>query len=63
MWNRIEEMWCRMMHEQAMWPMHGKYNCRQCLREYPVGWEGEGADLRDRAVHETAVTLDVVVLR
>lgn len=63
MWNRIEEMWCRMMHEQAMWPMHGKYSCRQCLREYPVEWEGEGADLRDRAVHETAVTLDVVTLQ
>ena len=38
MWNRIEEMWCRMMHEQAMWPMHGRYTCRQCLREYPVEW-------------------------
>jgi hypothetical protein len=61
MWNKIEQMWCRMMHEQTMWPMHGKYTCGKCLREYPVAWEGRAA--RDRAVHETAVSLDVVVLR
>jgi hypothetical protein len=61
MWKRIEEMWCRMMHGQAMWPMHGKYACRQCLREYPVDWDGEVS--RDRMVHETAVSLDVVALR
>jgi len=23
-----------------MWPIHGKYICPQCLREYPVAWEG-----------------------
>jgi hypothetical protein len=27
------------MHRQAMWPMHGKYICQQCLREYPLNWE------------------------
>ncbi len=28
------------MHRRAMWPMHGKYICQQCLREYPLNWEG-----------------------
>ena len=27
------------MHSKAMWPMHGKYVCPDCLREYPVMWE------------------------
>jgi hypothetical protein len=28
------------MHNNAMWPMHGKYICPDCLREHPVAWEG-----------------------
>jgi len=27
------------MHPQAMWPIHGKYTCPQCFREFPVSWE------------------------
>jgi hypothetical protein len=27
------------MHSKAMWPIHGKYICPDCLREYPVAWE------------------------
>jgi len=40
MWNRIADLWCRQMHREAMWPIHGKYVCKRCLREYPVEWEG-----------------------
>ena len=39
MWERISEAWCRTMHDHAMWPIHGKYVCNECLREYPVPWE------------------------
>jgi hypothetical protein len=39
MWNRISEAWCKSMHSKAMWPIHGKYICPDCLREYPVFWE------------------------
>jgi hypothetical protein len=38
--NWISEFWCRNMHAQAMWPIHGHYTCPQCLRAYPVNWEG-----------------------
>ena len=37
--DRISELWCKMMHNKAMWPMHGKYVCPDCLRQYPVPWE------------------------
>jgi hypothetical protein len=41
MWNRIADLWCRKMHTDAMWPIHGKYVCKRCLREHPVVWEGQ----------------------
>ena len=40
--NWIRTTWCKSMHTEAMWPMHGKYICPRCLREYPVAWEGAG---------------------
>ncbi len=51
MWNKFGEIWCRMMHESPMWPIHGHYECRTCGRRYPVSWErsGSGAAGRQRA--------------
>jgi len=37
--NWIGQIWCQRMHSRAMWPIHGKYICAQCLREHPVSWE------------------------
>jgi len=27
------------MHDEITWPIHGRYRCRTCWREYPVAWE------------------------
>ncbi len=35
----IRSQWCNSMHNQAMWPIHGKYICPRCLLEHPVEWE------------------------
>jgi hypothetical protein len=40
MLNRIADFWCRKMHNEAMWPIHGKYICPRCLREHALEWEG-----------------------
>lgn len=40
MLNRIANFWCRKMHSEAMWPIHGKYVCPRCLREHALEWEG-----------------------
>lgn len=32
------------MHSKAMWPIHGKYVCPDCLREYPVAWTGAATE-------------------
>jgi hypothetical protein len=37
--NKISELWCRKMHTKAMWPIHGRYICPQCLRTHAVVWE------------------------
>jgi hypothetical protein len=34
--NRIETLWCEQMHSTVMWPIHGKYRCGSCMREYTV---------------------------
>lgn len=39
MWNVLSRWWCRRMHSKAMWPIHGRYICPDCHREYPVAWE------------------------
>lgn len=56
MWNRITQAWCKTMHAQAMWPIHGKYTCPQCFREYPVTWEGlpSAAEYADPALRTDA---------
>ena len=38
MWNMISTYWCKKMHDGAMWPIHGRYICPTCMREYPVEW-------------------------
>ncbi len=43
MWNKLGEIWCRLMHESPMWPIHGHYECRTCGRRYPVVWERSGS--------------------
>jgi len=44
--EQVEKLWCETMHSRTMWPIHGKYRCGECLREYEVAFE----QLEDRAV-------------
>jgi outer membrane lipoprotein-sorting protein len=40
MWNKTGEslgaLWCGLMHESVMWPIHGQYECRTCGRHFPA---------------------------
>lgn len=27
-------LWCLLMHDEPMWPIHGMYECRDCGRRY-----------------------------
>ncbi len=53
--ERVEDFWCRNMHGQPMWPSHGHYQCRVCLRQYPVPFESaEEEEERPRRAHSFA---------
>ena len=41
--DRLATAWCQLMHDSAMWPTHGKYECRTCGLEYPVPWAATGS--------------------
>jgi hypothetical protein len=36
--TRIADLWCRLMHTEPMWPLHGQYECRRCGRRHRVCW-------------------------
>lgn len=36
--DKIGTLWCSLMHDSPMWPIHGHYECRICGRKYPVPW-------------------------
>jgi len=32
--SRMGRLWCILMHDSPMWPVHGHYECRTCGRQY-----------------------------
>ena len=36
--DKVGALWCDLMHDSAMWPIHGEYRCRTCGRHYAVPW-------------------------
>ena len=59
MMNWISALWCKSMHSRPMWPMHGKYICSTCLREYPVIWDARAERQAPavRTVNEPVVSI------
>ena len=39
--ERFRELWCILMHDSPMWPIHEEYQCRSCGRRYPVPWASD----------------------
>ena len=57
MFERISEFWCKNMHTRAMWPIHGRYICPQCLREHAVVWESpiRTVEYREPGSHKSEI--------
>jgi len=55
--ERLGTAWCRVMHDSAMWPVHGQYECRSCGRHYAVPWAE--AARRQRAIGTPVLVLNV----
>jgi len=45
------ERWCRTMHAQISWPMHGWYRCLRCNRAYAVPWANDRRFVAVPAAH------------
>ena len=39
--EKLGALWCVVMHDSPMWPIHGEYQCRTCGRRHPVPWAAE----------------------
>ena len=37
-WDRLGRLWCNWTHPPPMWPIHGRYICRKCMRSHPIPW-------------------------
>jgi hypothetical protein len=55
-------IWCRMMHESLLWPVHGHYHCRTCGRRYPAFAEAPVANWTRPAAWKPAVSLMVAMI-
>jgi len=40
--SKLGAMWCGIMHDSPMWPIHGQYQCRICGRRFHVQWATNG---------------------
>jgi hypothetical protein len=47
--QRLGSFWCRHAHSAVMWPIHGRYQCRICGRQFPVPFDtrAEASSLRE----------------
>jgi hypothetical protein len=39
--TRVRDVWCRLFHRRVLLPIHGYYQCRRCLRRYPMSLDSE----------------------
>ena len=39
--TQYNDLWCEFMHRDTMWPIHGEYKCRECLRTRSVPWANQ----------------------
>jgi hypothetical protein len=36
--GKMGMLWCSLVHDSPMWPIHGQYECRLCGRRHRVPW-------------------------
>jgi hypothetical protein len=36
--RRLADLWCTLLHDSVMWPIHGQYQCRRCGLRRTVPW-------------------------
>jgi hypothetical protein len=57
--SRIDAVWCRLMHESILWPIHGHYECRTCGRRHPAFAEEPTSGSPERAAASSALPVSI----
>lgn len=57
MQSNLGRLWCALMHESVMWPVHGEYECRTCGRRYPAFIDAPPARWPKAGAFKTAAPL------
>lgn len=55
--SNMGRLWCAVMHESVMWPVHGEYQCRACGRRYPAFIDAPPARSRKAGALKAAMPL------
>jgi hypothetical protein len=55
--SNLGTVWCTLMHDSMMWPVHGQYECRTCGRQYPAFPEAPAASWSKRPALKTVLSL------
>jgi hypothetical protein len=42
--NRVAVIWCKLFHDDVMWPVNGQYQCRRCLTYHRVCWDAPASE-------------------
>jgi hypothetical protein len=54
-------VWCSLVHDSPMWPVHGEYECRICGRHYPAFRETTAVARLKRGAQHAALPLLLVL--
>jgi len=55
MFERFAILWCKTMHNRAMWPIHEYYVCPNCLRRYAIAWKEPAEGELNPALREAGI--------
>ena len=62
LWETLCKTWCSIMHQSAMWPIHGQYRCRTCGRLFNVSWAQNPSEVGRYAAEPRLRQINVVSL-
>ncbi|HTU47320.1 MAG TPA: hypothetical protein VMF91_19810 [Bryobacteraceae bacterium] len=43
--SKLGYLWCRLAHEDIIWPIHDQYRCRRCWRSHSIPWADPKAEI------------------
>lgn len=58
--DKSKAFWCEFFHDEPMWPIKGRYQCRKCQRYSEVFWDAPASGHTAQSSPHAEVSLYVV---